>query len=75
MIKPKIIVCVERIAAMRIIKNDFKVTREHSVWFNKKNIEVMGTFHTAALLRNPNNLSYARENLKKLQVKINEITP
>lgn len=75
LIKPKIIVCVGRIAAMRIIKNDFKVTREHGVWFNKKNIEVMGTFHPAALLRNPNNLPYAKEDLKKLQTKINEIAP
>ncbi|MDA6986832.1 uracil-DNA glycosylase, partial [Escherichia coli] len=29
LLRPKIIVCLGRIAAMRIIKPDFKITREH----------------------------------------------
>ena len=74
-IKPKIILCVGRIAAMKIIKKDFSVTREHGVWFKKKDIEIMGTFHPAALLRNPNNLVYAKEDLKILESKIKEIAP
>ena len=74
-IRPKIIVCVGRISAMRIIKNDFKVTREHGIWFEKKNIHIMGTFHPAALLRNPNNLPQAREDLQKLRQKIIEVAP
>ena len=74
-IKPKIIVCVGRISAMRIIKSDFKVTREHGIWFVKKNIYIVGTFHPAALLRNPNNLPQARDDLKKLRAKIFEVAP
>ncbi len=75
LIKPKIIVCVGRIAAMRIIKSDFKVTREHGIWFCKKNVHIMGTFHPAALLRNPNNLPYAQDDFKNLQKKILEVAP
>ncbi len=74
-IRPKIIVCVGRIAAMRIIKNDFRVTREHGVWFTKKNVHIMGTFHPAALLRNPNNLPQAQDDFKKLKEKIFEVAP
>ena len=35
LISPKIIVCLGRIAAMRIIKPDFKITKEHGKWFKK----------------------------------------
>ena len=33
LIRPKIIVCLGRIAAMRIIKEDFKITKEHGIFF------------------------------------------
>ena len=52
LIKPKIIVCLGRIAATRLISPDFKVTREHGQFIKKGNIYFMGTFHPAALLRN-----------------------
>ena len=35
LLRPKIIVCLGRIAAMRIIKPDFKITREHGQFFKK----------------------------------------
>lgn len=73
-IKPKIMICVGRIAAQKIIKTDFRVTQEHGKWFNKKNIDIMGTFHPAALLRNPKNLVYAREDFKNIKLKLGKIT-
>jgi DNA polymerase len=36
LLKPKIIVCLGRIAAMQIIKEDFKITKEHGLWFENK---------------------------------------
>lgn len=53
LLRPKIIVCLGRIAAMRIIKPDFKITREHGQFFKKGNIYMTATLHPAALLRNP----------------------
>lgn len=53
-LRPKIIVCLGRIAACRIIDPDFKVTRSHGQFFERKGVYMMGTFHPAALLRNPN---------------------
>ena len=35
LLKPKIIVCLGRIAAMKLIKEDFKITREHGQWLEK----------------------------------------
>ncbi len=52
-IKPRFIVCLGRIAAMRLIKPDFKITQEHGVWFNKGQFRMAAFFHPSALLRDP----------------------
>ena len=53
LLEPKIIVCLGRIAAMRIIKPDFKITSEHGVWFKKGDIFMTAVYHPSALLRDP----------------------
>lgn len=51
LLRPKIIVCLGRIAAMRLIKEDFRITREHGQWFSKDGIEYTALYHPSALLR------------------------
>jgi len=53
LIDPKIIVCLGRIAAMRIIKPDFKITSEHGQWFKKGGVFITAVYHPSALLRDP----------------------
>lgn len=55
LIAPQIIVCLGRVAAQTLISPDFKVTKQHGEFFEKNGTWMMGTFHPAALLRNPNN--------------------
>ena len=50
-LQPKIIVCLGRIAAMRLIKEDFRITREHGQWFSKNGVEYTAIYHPSALLR------------------------
>lgn len=71
--KPKIIVCLGRISAQRLISPDFKVTQEHGQFIEKKGTLFMGTFHPAALLRNPNNKPAAFDDFMALRDKIREI--
>ena len=73
LMQPKIIVALGRIAAQRIIGKTFKVTKEHGVFFEHNGILRMGTFHPAALLRNPNNKPEALQDFLALRDKINEI--
>jgi DNA polymerase len=73
LIKPKIIVCLGRIAATRLISPDFKVTREHGQFIKKGNIYFMGTFHPAALLRNETQKADALSDFQKLREKIKEL--
>ena len=72
-IRPKIIVCVGRISALRLINPNFKVTKEHGVFVEKNGLLMMGTFHPAAILRNPNNKELAFQDWLALRDKTNEL--
>ncbi len=73
LIRPKIIVCLGRISAQKLISPDFKVTKQHGEFIEKGGILFMGTFHPAALLRNPNQKPDALEDFLKLKEKIKEV--
>ncbi|MBR2615461.1 MAG: uracil-DNA glycosylase [Clostridia bacterium] len=53
LISPRILVCLGRIAAQRIISPDFRITRDHGRWFEAGGMKIMATFHPSALLRDP----------------------
>lgn len=73
LIGPKIIVCLGRIAAQRLISPDFKVTRQHGELVERGGVWLMGTFHPAALLRNPSNKPDALSDFVALRKKISEV--
>ena len=52
-VSPKLIVCLGRIAAMRLIKPDFRITAEHGIWFARGSFSVCAVYHPSALLRDP----------------------
>ncbi len=72
-LKPKIIVAVGRIAAMKIIDPNIKITRDHGNFYQKKKILMMPTIHPAAILRNPNQKVLVEEDFNNLKLKIQEI--
>lgn len=73
LIRPKIAVCLGRIAAQRLIRPDFSVTKEHGLFEEKDGVLFMGTLHPAALLRNPNQKPIAFADYVALRDKINEV--
>ncbi|HAH79128.1 MAG TPA: uracil-DNA glycosylase [Ruminococcaceae bacterium] len=73
LLHPKIIVCLGRIAAMQLIRPDFKITREHGHFFEKDGVLRMATLHPAALLRNPHNKPAAFEDFIRLREKMDEL--
>lgn len=75
LLKPKIIVCLGRIAAMRIIDKDFRITRQHGQWFERAGIQIMALYHPSALLRDPSKRPDTFVDLKRLQAKIQELCP
>lgn len=73
LLRPKIIVCLGRIAAKAIIKEDFKITSEHGQWFARNGVQMTAIYHPAALLRDVNKRPETFEDLKSIQAKIREL--
>lgn len=73
LLRPKIIVCLGRIAAKAIIKEDFKITSEHGQWFAWNGVQMTAIYHPAALLRDVNKRPETFEDLKSIQSKIREL--
>jgi len=73
LIKPKIVVCLGRIAAIEIINNEFKITQDHGKWFEKDGVLFMALYHPAYLLRDPHKKPDTFVDLKELEKKIKEI--
>ena len=73
LIQPKIIICLGRIAAMKYIRDDFKITREHGQWFEKAGVQMTALYHPAAILRDPSKRPDTFQDLKSLQAKIREV--
>lgn len=72
LIDPKVIVCLGRISAMRLIKPDFKITKEHGQWFKKGNYLMTAVYHPAALLRDPRKKEDMLEDMKRIKEKLLE---
>ncbi len=72
-IRPKIVVCLGRIAAQRLISPDFRVTRQHGEFTEKGGVLFMGTYHPSALLRYPENKEAAFADFLALRDKIEEL--
>lgn len=75
LVKPKLVVCLGRIAAGVLINPEFKITREHGQFFEKDGVLYTAIFHPAALLRDPRKRPETFEDLKAIQAKIREICP
>ena len=73
LIKPKIVVCLGRIAATELIDTDFKITRDHGKWYDKEGVKFMALYHPAALLRDPNRRPETFVDLKELERTIKKI--
>ena len=73
LIEPKILVCLGRIAACRLISPDFKVTRQHGQFVVKNGIHMMGTYHPASILRNPAQRPEGFADFLALRDKIEEV--
>ena len=72
LIKPKVVVCLGRIAAADLISADFKITRDHGKWYDRDGVKFMALYHPAALLRDPNRRPDTFVDLKELERAIKE---
>ena len=71
--KPKVIVTLGRIASMRIIDSNIKITKDHGVFYFKKGVWLMPTLHPAAVLRNMSKKPDVEKDFYNLRDKMTEL--
>ncbi|QOR36274.1 uracil-DNA glycosylase [Clostridium sp. 'deep sea'] len=73
LIKPKIIVCLGRVAAQTIINPSFKITQQHGKWVERKGYYLTAVYHPSALLRDPHKKRPTWEDFKEIKKKYDSL--
>lgn len=73
LLRPKILICLGRIAAKAIIDENFRITSQHGQWFTRGGVQMTAIYHPAALLRDVNKRPETFEDLKSIQAKVREL--
>ncbi len=74
LIKPKMIVCLGRIAAMRLIDPDFRITRDHGKFYEKGGFSICAVYHPSALLRDPSKNEDMYKDLKEIKKRLEALS-
>ena len=73
LVDPKIIVCLGRIAAKKLIDDDFRITRQHGQWIQKDGIWYTAIYHPSALLRDGSKRPETFEDLLSIRDKLKSL--
>ena len=73
LVKPKIIVCLGRIAAKRLIDPEYRITRQHGQFVEKNGVWMTAIYHPSALLRDVTKRPETFEDLLAIREKIREL--
>ena len=73
LVQPKIIVCLGRISATRLIRPDYRITREHGQWIEKNGIWMTAIYHPSALLRDVSKRPETFDDLLSIREKIKQV--
>ena len=73
LLRPKIIVCLGRIAAMKLIRPDYRITREHGTWMERSGMWITAMYHPSALLRDVSKRPETFDDLLKIREKMREL--
>lgn len=72
LLRPQIIVCLGRIAAQRIIRPDYRITREHGTFLYRKNTYLTAVYHPSAVLRDETKLEETQADFRAIREKYEE---
>ena len=72
LVRPKIIVCLGRIAAKRLIDPEYRITRQHGQWVQKNGVWMTAIYHPSALLRDVSKRPETFDDLLSIREKIKE---
>ena len=67
LLHPKIIVCLGRVAAQKLIDPQYRITRQHGQWIERKGYYLTAVYHPSALLRDPSKLEETKKDFQKIE--------
>lgn len=73
-IRPKLIVCLGRIAAKRLISENYMITKQHGTWSEFGRTPITAVYHPAALLRDPSKKGDMLEDMRIIKKKLDELS-
>ena len=73
LVDPKIIICLGRISATALIRDDFRITREHGLWFDINGRRMTAIYHPSALLRDISKRPETFADLRSIRSEIKRI--
>lgn len=73
LVSPKIIVCLGRVAAKKIIDPEYRITREHGNWVRQGNTWMTAIYHPSALLRDVSKRPETFEDLLIIRYKMQQL--
>lgn len=73
LLRPRIVVGLGRIAAMRLIDRDFRITQDHGRWYDVDGMRMTAIYHPSALLRDPARRPETFDDLKAIQAEVRRI--
>ena len=70
LVRPRVVVLLGKVACQYTLNEQVFITRDHGVWYERKGVWFMPTFHPSALLRDPAKKRDAWEDFQKIRDKI-----
>ena len=74
LVKPKVIVLLGATAVSAVLGPEYRITRCHGQWFEKKGCSIIATYHPSALLRDESKKRDAWNDLKKVRQRLKELS-
>ena len=75
LLRPKVLICLGRIAANALIHNEYRITAEHGQWVERNGVFMTAIYHPSALLRDPRKRPETFRDLLSIRDKIEQVCP
>lgn len=73
LVRPKVILLLGATAVSAVLGPEYRITRCHGQWFERKGVWIIATYHPSALLRDESKKRDAWEDLKRVKAKLSEL--
>ena len=74
LIRPKIIVCLGRISAMRLIDPEFRITKMHGQFYKRGDFHICAVYHPSALLRDASKNEDMYKDMKAIKELLTQVS-